>query len=386
MSAPEVAPALPRILIVDDSRIVRASIARQIRARFAITEAVDGEEGWARLREDASIRAVISDLAMPKLDGFALLTRIRTADDARLRAMPVVIISGDDEGAQMKRAARLGATDFITKGIAAVELVSRLENLTALTDAREKLDTARATAAQTATTDPVTQVGTMSLLIKHGAAMFSYARRHRVPLAVVRVALDDFAALRERIGERVADQILTAVAKLLTSRLRKEDVVARTDVAEFAIAAPAASSLAALKFSRRLADDIRGARITWRGKRLTIGAAIGIADSTHAPAHSFADVFALAGRRLERARARDDDRVVFEDEAAPAEAPPPAPSIEEALALLAAGQGGELRAHVAELALRIFPLVKFCDDQFTAAERERVELAITQRLSTLKEI
>jgi hypothetical protein len=35
--------------------------------------------------------------------------------------------------------------------------------------------------------------------------------------------------------------------------------------------------------------------------------------------------------------------------------------------------------------VKIFPLVKFCDDQFTAAERARIELAATQKLSTLKE-
>ncbi len=385
MSAPEVAPTAPRILIVDDSRIVRATIARHITPRFPVSEAMDGEEAWRLIESDASIRAVISDLGMPLLDGYGLLARIRGAADARVRALPVIIISGDDDEAQLKRASSLGATEFITKGIGAVELVARLENLTELTDVREKLDTARITAAQTATTDPLTQLGTMALLVKQGAALFSYARRHRVPLAVVRISIDDFIEVRGKVGESVADQILVAVARLLVSRLRKEDVIARIDAAEFAIAAPAASGLAAAKFSRRLAGDIRNARITWQGRNLSISAYIGIADSTVAATNSFADLLSLAGRRMERARMLEGERVVAEDEASAEAAAPMAPSIEDAIAMLAEGREAELRAHASELALKIYPLVKFCDDQFTAAERARIELAATQKLTTLKE-
>jgi two-component system, cell cycle response regulator len=374
----------PRVLIVDDSRIVRATIIKHIKGRFAHVEAADGEEGWARLAADRSIRVVISDLAMPKLDGYGLLQRIRKSDDARIRAMPVVMISGDDETAQMKRASKLGATEFITKGIGAVELVARLENLALLSMVKAERDDAREVAAQTATTDPLTQQGTMALLVKQGAAMFSYARRHRVPLAVVRVRIDDFTAVRTRVGEGVADQILVAVARLLTSRLRKEDVVARTDGAEFSIAAPAASTLAAAKFARRLADDIRGARITWRGKSVRITASIGVSDSAMGGVESFADVFGAAGRRLERASAAGGDRVVAEDAEDPAGvAGGGAPGVEEALALLAAGRGGELHAFAEELALKIYPLVKFCDERFSIAERTRIELAATQKLPTI---
>ena len=383
MAVAEVASAAPRILIVDDSRIVRATIARHIESRFACVEAVDGEDGWGKLMSDSGIRAVISDLGMPELDGFGLLKRIRGADDVRLRSLPVIIISGDDDEAQTMQAAKLGATEFITKGIGSVELVARLENLTALSDARKELDSARVAVAQNATTDPLTQQGTMALLVKQGAAMFSYAKRHRVTLSVVRIGIDNFAAVRARVGDTVADQILVAVSRLMASRLRKEDVVARTDAAEFAIAAPAATAAAAAKFSRRLVEDIRGARITWQGKRVKISAAIGIADSSQVGAESFADIFSVAGRRLEHARTLTGDRVVAED-AGVEVAMQAVPSIEDALILLAAGRGAELRAFAPELALKIYPLVKFCDDQFTVAERAKIEMAVTQKLATLE--
>jgi diguanylate cyclase (GGDEF)-like protein len=384
MSAAEVATVAPRVLIADDSRMVRATIARHIKTKFQAVEAQDGQDAWDKLLGDPAICAVITDLGMPRLDGFGLLQRIREASEERVRALPVIVISGDDEAAQMKRAARLGATEFITKGVGAIELVSRLENLTELRRTRQSLDTARVAVAKDATTDPTTQVGTMALLVKQGAAMFSYAQRHRVPLSVLRIGLDNFESLRDKAGEPVTDQILAAVARLLVSRLRKEDVVARADAAEFAVAAPAATAAAAARFSERLAQDIRGARIRWQGRSIRIAASIGIADSIAEPAQSFADIYSAAGRRLERARADGGNRVVCEDASQPyVAAPPLPPGITQALALLAAGRGDELRPFAAELALKIFPLVKYCDEQFSAAERERVELVATQRLATL---
>jgi diguanylate cyclase (GGDEF)-like protein len=384
MAASEVAPQPARVLIVDDSRMVRAAIAKHLKGRFTIVEAADGEEGWSRLTADAGIVAVITDLSMPGLDGYGLLTRIRSAGDAHLRDMPVLVISGDDESVQKKRAAKLGATDFITKGIAAVELVARLDNLAALRRAREAAESARETAAMEATTDPVTRQGSMALLVKQGASMFSYARRHRVPLSVVRVVIGDFPRIRAKVGEAVADQILTAVGKLLASRLRKEDVVARVDADEFAIAAPAAPAAAAERFARRLVDDIRAARITWQGRALRISACAGIADSTIEAAQSFADIYSAAGRRLERARAGEGDTVVASDPTeAGAAAVRVAPSVEEALALIATGRADELKPFVSELAIRIYPLAKFCDEQFSDSGRPRPESQKTQRMSTV---
>ena len=237
MPTPTVKPHAPRVLIVDDSRIVRAAIIKHIKGRFEVVEAVDGEQGWTALSGDASVRVVISDLGMPVLDGYGLLQRMRASADPRIRAMPVIMISGDDVNEQRERASRLGATDFITKGVGAVELVARLDALAELAQVRQQLDTARVAVAQQATTDPLTQLGTLSLLVKQGASMFSYAQRHRLPLAVVRVGLDRFDGLRAKIGDAVADQIVVAVARLIASRMRKEDVIARADVAEFAIAA-----------------------------------------------------------------------------------------------------------------------------------------------------
>ena len=58
---------LPRVLIVDDSRMVRTSLARHLKGIYEVREEGDGEAAWQTLVLDHTIAAVISDLQMPVL-------------------------------------------------------------------------------------------------------------------------------------------------------------------------------------------------------------------------------------------------------------------------------------------------------------------------------
>src|SRR3954470_9194382 len=97
-------PVKPKVLIADDSRIVRAMLIKHIEGMFEFREALDGEQAWETLLIDPSIRVVITDLTMPKLDGYGLLTRIRNSEISRIRNLPVVVVSGSDESEERDRA------------------------------------------------------------------------------------------------------------------------------------------------------------------------------------------------------------------------------------------------------------------------------------------
>ena len=396
MPVPEVKPKLPRLLLIDDSRIVRASVSRHVREAYEVIEAVDGEEGWKLLAADPRVKVVISDLSMPHLDGYQLLERIRASEVPRVRDVPVIVISGSEDESERKRAAGLGATDFITKGIGTVELMARLEALTQLAKAKEDLDASRVAVAEQATTDPLTQLFTMGFMVKQGSAMYSYARRHTLTLAVLRLGLDNFEAVRARVGDVIADQIVVAVAKLLDSRMRREDCVARTGPAEFGIMSPATTGEAAARFAQRVAEEIRAAKITWQGQKISISVSIGACDSVSETVESFADLLVIAQQRMQAAFAAGGDRVLFAptlaDDAAAvaAKAKRDVPSIEDALAMLAAGRSEALAPHAAELARRLYPLVQFCDELFTrdpdvsAEVKAPKSLARTHRMKKLE--
>lgn len=83
MSAPSVTAKPPVVLLIDDSRLVRASIARHLKDVYEVQEAGDGEDGWQKLLAEPRVKAVISGLSMPHLDGYQLLERIRTCKITR---------------------------------------------------------------------------------------------------------------------------------------------------------------------------------------------------------------------------------------------------------------------------------------------------------------
>ncbi len=114
------------ILIVDDSRMVRATLSKHLQDHFTILEAADGQEAWDVLLKNPSINLLISDLSMPILDGLGLLRLVRESTDLRIASLPVMIISGEEDGNTRQRAQSFGATDFVSKSTDKAELLMRV--------------------------------------------------------------------------------------------------------------------------------------------------------------------------------------------------------------------------------------------------------------------
>lgn len=104
-----------KVLVVDDDVVSRMVLMHLVDScgRFEIFEAEDGEDAWRQL--DAGLRPDICfcDLRMPRLSGLQLLGRVRA--DARLGAMPFVLVSAASEGEVAGEASGLGATGYIVK-------------------------------------------------------------------------------------------------------------------------------------------------------------------------------------------------------------------------------------------------------------------------------
>jgi len=87
----------PRILAVDDSRVMRRAMSKVLSKDYDVIEAENGEDAWTILLNDDLIQVIFTDLSMPYLDGYGLLERIRTSDELRLNDIPVIIITGNDD-------------------------------------------------------------------------------------------------------------------------------------------------------------------------------------------------------------------------------------------------------------------------------------------------
>lgn len=123
----------PLVLVVDDDPSIRQSLERALQQRGYTTLAgSDGLEGMHAF--DASAPdLVLTDLSMPRADGFELITAIR----AKART-PIIVLSVRGDDADKIRALDLGADDFVTKPFSVAELLARVRAQLRRTTATEK--------------------------------------------------------------------------------------------------------------------------------------------------------------------------------------------------------------------------------------------------------
>jgi DNA-binding response OmpR family regulator len=115
----------PRVLIVEDSTVIRILLAQLIaNAGYLVIQAASGEEGL-RASLDASPDVVVIDHQLPGLSGAELVRVVRGSSSARLRELPIVGISSRPES--QRELVRMGADVAIRKPIGEAELLSAIE-------------------------------------------------------------------------------------------------------------------------------------------------------------------------------------------------------------------------------------------------------------------
>ncbi|MBL8482079.1 MAG: diguanylate cyclase [Rhodocyclaceae bacterium] len=363
-TAHEVGP-LPRVLIVDDSRMVRASIIRHIRERYQFREEADGEAGWQTLLLDHSIHVVISDLSMPRLDGFELLQRIRASTIQRIRDVPVIIISGDEDDQARAKATALGASDFITKGIGTVELLARIESAVRYSNQGRELAASRAAVVSKSPVDEQSGLPTPQFLHMHGEQVLSAARRHDHETSALLVSIDNFSRVERLFSRMVADLVMRKLAKILASRVRKEDVVAQVGDGQFAIIAPNMDIHAAGTFAERLRTLIANTAMQYRGEVIRLSLSIGISNNRADNCHTVSQMIGLAAQRAGAcadeggnriaSSGGQPDRHVWSSGLA---------SIERALLLISAGEPAAVLPILPELMRRVLPLLQMAANEY----------------------
>jgi two-component system sensor histidine kinase and response regulator WspE len=102
-----------RVLVADDSISVRELERQLLVARgFEVEVAVDGMDAWTRLRDEA-FDLLVTDVDMPRMDGIELTRSIK--QDARLRSLPVIIVSYRDRPEDRRRGMDARADSYLTK-------------------------------------------------------------------------------------------------------------------------------------------------------------------------------------------------------------------------------------------------------------------------------
>lgn len=104
----------PEVLIVDDSEMNRELLAEMLGSEYKITEAENGEECMAALKQRGTgISLILLDIVMPVADGFDVLDYMTSTH--RIEDIPVIMISSENSEETVRKAYEFGVTDYISR-------------------------------------------------------------------------------------------------------------------------------------------------------------------------------------------------------------------------------------------------------------------------------
>ena len=118
------------ILTVDDSRTMREMLkATLLGAGFEVVQAEDGVHGLEVLEASDMPDVILTDINMPRMDGFGFIEGVRR--DQRYRSVPILVLTTEGEPEKKDRARRAGATGWIVKPFDPEKLISAIRRLAA---------------------------------------------------------------------------------------------------------------------------------------------------------------------------------------------------------------------------------------------------------------
>ena len=114
----------PRLLWADDNADMRAYVSRLLGSRFDVQAVADGEAALSAARANPP-DVILSDVMMPKLDGFGLLRALRA--DPKLCEIPIILLSARAGEESRIEGMEAGADDYLVKPFSARELIARVD-------------------------------------------------------------------------------------------------------------------------------------------------------------------------------------------------------------------------------------------------------------------
>lgn len=113
---------IPTILVVDDSLTIRQTLSLTLQKNgYTVIQAQDGWEALNALKNNLDIKAIISDIEMPKMNGLEFLSHYRQSQD---NFLPFIILTSRSSQKHHQLAMKLGANDYLTKPYLDKDLLS----------------------------------------------------------------------------------------------------------------------------------------------------------------------------------------------------------------------------------------------------------------------
>lgn len=218
-----------KVLIVDDCKIVRRRLEKELRAHgFTTQTAVDGVEAL-KLIDKQDFDFVITDWDMPNLDGEVLCRCLRS--DLNADGYTYVIMMTAHTKFDVVSSFSAGVDDFVSKPLNISELLARMQAGVRVLERDRRM-------IRAAERDPLTGLFNRRSLSSRLRIALDECQRTGRPLSCILLDLDHFKQLNDDFGHSLGDTALLQVAELLKVLFRATDHVFRYGGEEFLVVLP----------------------------------------------------------------------------------------------------------------------------------------------------
>jgi two-component system chemotaxis family response regulator WspR len=261
------------VLIVDDSDSIRLMVRQaleEIPGIKSIQEAADGLEGLSALSR-AYCDLVITDVTMPRLDGFKLVSAIR--QNPQLKDIMVIVLSSRDDSVDKIKGLTIGANDYVTKPFEQGELQARITVMLKMRDLQEELqrknqamEEANLKLALLANQDGLTGIPNRRYFFERFEVEFRRAQRLKAPLGLLMMDIDHFKSFNDTYGHLAGDEALRAVAGVIMEGIRTYDMVGRYGGEEMIAFLPETDREGSLLVAERLRSAVEACEVLPAGE------------------------------------------------------------------------------------------------------------------------
>ncbi|RXF06813.1 diguanylate cyclase [Pseudoalteromonas sp. PS5] len=230
-----------KALIADDSVISRVVMKQMLEKQlFTVLEAQDGAEALEMLLGDHDIKLLLTDFAMPTMDGFELVKSVRNSRGRD--ELAIIGLSGAGSHGLSAKFIKYGANDFLAKPFMSEEfhcrIMQTMEQLNLIAEIKEY-----------AHRDYLTGLYNRRYFCQHAERLIKNKPNQHI-LALL--DLDHFKSINDQYGHESGDEVLKQVADLLRSAFGRY-IVARIGGEEFALLIPSSD----LNRAKQMLEDFR---------------------------------------------------------------------------------------------------------------------------------
>jgi diguanylate cyclase (GGDEF)-like protein len=286
------------ILVVDDNPDKLALIEAALSlAGYNVTRATDGVEALAAI-ESYQPDLVITDVMMPRMNGYELAQRIRANPVTKF--IPVIMQTAAGRRSEdLRRASEVGALGYITDP---TDLDLMLARTRTLLEFKAYLDVCE----EAAFTDHLTGLANRRRFERQLEREVARMQRFGHPFSLLMLDIDRFKDINDSFGHAAGDEAIRKISKVLREGTRGIDLAARVGGEEFAVLLVETSKEGGSEVAERLRTAIKAIEMPGAGR---VTASFGVAECPNDAQTAF-DIVKAADIALYEAKRNGRDRVV----------------------------------------------------------------------------